>query len=59
MGSSHLQNKATVKPIQYEYYRRYLESRNIEIYHSYIRINTDEIFKRPDWLLESRKQKVA
>ena len=54
-----LQNKATVKPIQYEYYRRYLESRNIEIYHSYIRINTDEIFKRPDWLLESRKQKVA
>lgn len=54
-----LQNKATVKPIQYEYYRRYLESRNIEIHHSYIRINTDEIFKRPDWLLKSRNQKVA
>ena len=54
-----LQNKSTVKPIEYDFFNRYLNSRNIEIYHSYIRINSDEIFTRPDWLLENRNKEAV
>lgn len=54
-----LQNKATVKPTEYDFYNRYLKSRNIEICHSYIRINSDDIFKRPDWLLENREKEAV
>lgn len=54
-----LQNNATVKPTEYDFYNRYLKSRNIEICHSYIRINSDDVFKRPNWLLENRKKEAV
>lgn len=54
-----LQNKATAKPIKYAYFNRYLESRNIEICHSCIRINSKEKFIRPDWLLKDREKEVV
>ena len=37
-----LQNHSTVKPSEYDFFNRYLKSRNIEILHSYIRINSNE-----------------
>ena len=53
-----LQNKSTVKPSEYDFFNRYLKSRNIEIFHSYIRINSGEKFTRPDWLLKNREKEA-
>lgn len=54
-----LQRKATVSPSNYDFYNRYLKSRNIEICHSYIRVNSNEEFKRPDWLLKNRQKEAV
>lgn len=54
-----LQKKATVCPSNYDFYNRYLKSRNIKICHSYIRVNSEETFKRPDWLLKDRQKEAV
>lgn len=54
-----LQNHSTVKPSEYDFFNRYLKSRNIEILHSYIRINSNEKFTRPDWLLKNRGKEAV
>lgn len=54
-----LKGNPTVKPTEYDFFNRYLKKRNIKFYHSYIRINSNEEFKRPDWLLKDRNKEAV
>lgn len=47
-------NKATLKSDSYDFYNRFLLSKNIKVYPFYIQVNSNEPFKRPDHLLINR-----
>lgn len=52
-------NKATVKSDSYDFYNRFLMYKNIKINRLCVQVNSNEPFKRPDYLLINRNQEVA